>query len=142
MQTFFEFLMRHWVLSLVALVLIVMLIGNELSRRLQKFRTIDPSEVARKAGREGVVLIDVREPNEWKEGHIKGARHIPLGKLDDRLGEIRSESPDEVVIYCRSGNRSATAANLLVKGGFEQVSHLGGGILAWESQNYPVSKGK
>jgi len=142
MQTFFEFLMRHWVLSLVALVLIVMLIGNELSRRLQKFRTIDPSEVARKAGREGVVLIDVREPNEWKEGHIKGARHIPLGKLGDRLGEIRSESPDEVVIYCRSGNRSATAANLLVKGGCEQVSHLGGGILAWESQNYPVSKGK
>jgi rhodanese-related sulfurtransferase len=98
--------------------------------------------VARKAGRENVFLVDVREPNEWKEGHIKGARHIPLGKLDGRLDEIRKESPDEVVIYCRSGNRSATAANLLVKGGFEQVSHLGGGILAWESQNYPVSKGK
>jgi len=142
MQTFFDFLLRHWMLSLVALVLIVMLIGNELSRRLQKFRTIDPSEVARKAGRDGVFLVDVREPNEWKEGHIKGARHIPLGKLDGRLDEIRKESPDEVVIYCRSGNRSATAANLLVKGGFEQVSHLGGGILAWESQNYPVSKGK
>jgi len=142
MQSFVDFLLRNWVLSLAALVLIVLLIGNELSRRLQKFRTIDPSEVARKAGREGVALIDVREPNEWKEGHIKGARHIPLGKLEGRVSELQSEAPGEVVIYCRSGNRSATAANLLIKNGFENVSHLGGGILAWESQNYPVSKGK
>ena len=142
METFFDFLVRHWALSLAALVLIVLLIGNELSRRLQKFGTIEPSDVARKAGREGVALIDVREPNEWKEGHIKGARHIPLGKLEGKLGELKGEAPKEVVLYCRSGNRSATAANLLVKNGFENVSHLGGGIIAWESQNYPVSKGK
>ncbi|MGM0516583.1 MAG: rhodanese-like domain-containing protein [Pseudomonadota bacterium] len=142
MQSFVDFLLRNWVLSLAALVLLVLLIGNELSRRLQKFRTIDPSEVARKAGREGVALIDVREPNEWREGHIKGARHIPLGKLEGRLDELRAEAPQEVVIYCRSGNRSATAANTLIKGGFENVSHLGGGIIAWESQNYPVTRGK
>lgn len=142
MQPFIDFLVRHWILSTVAVVLAVLLIGNELSRRLQKFKTLEPSDVARKAGREGVALIDVRESNEWKEGHIKGARHIPLGQLDKKLGEIRAESPDEVVLYCRSGNRSATAANLLVKNGMENVSHLGGGILAWEAQSYPVSKGK
>ncbi|MFO7582108.1 rhodanese-like domain-containing protein [Guyparkeria sp.] len=142
METFFDFLVRHWALSLAALVLIVLLIGNELSRRLQKFETIDPPEVARKAGRDGVALIDVREPNEWREGHIKGARHIPLGKLEGKLGDLRSEAPQEIVLYCRSGNRSGTAANILVKNGFENVSHLGGGIIAWESQNYPVSKGK
>jgi len=142
MESYIDFLARHWVLSTVAAVLIVLLISNELSRRLQKFKTLDPAEVARKAGRDGVALIDVREDNEWKAGHIKGARHIPLGKLDKKLGDIKGESPDEVVQYCRSGNRSATAANILVKGGFENVSHLGGGILAWEGQNYPVSKGK
>ncbi|MFI9653350.1 rhodanese-like domain-containing protein [Guyparkeria sp. GHLCS8-2] len=142
MESYIDFLARHWVLSTVAAVLIVLLVSNELSRRLQKFKTLDPAEVARKAGRDGVTLIDVREDNEWKTGHIKGARHIPLGKLEKKLGDIRSEGPNEVVLYCRSGNRSATAANILVKGGFENVSHLGGGILAWEGQNYPVSKGK
>jgi len=142
MESYIEFLSRHWVLSTVAAVLIVLLISNELSRRLQKFKTLDPAEVARKAGRDGVALIDVREDNEWKAGHIKGARHIPLGKLQKKLGDIKDESPTEVVLYCRSGNRSATAANILVKGGFENVSHLGGGVLAWESQNYPVSKVK
>ncbi|MFI9652486.1 rhodanese-like domain-containing protein [Guyparkeria halopsychrophila] len=142
MEAFIDFLARHWVLATVAAVLIVLLVSNELSRRLQKFKTLEPAEVARKAGRDGVALVDVREDNEWKAGHIKGARHIPLGKLERKLDDIRSENPDEVVLYCRSGNRSATAANILVKGGFENVSHLGGGILAWEGQNYPVSKGK
>ncbi|MFP4252207.1 MAG: rhodanese-like domain-containing protein [Guyparkeria sp.] len=142
MESLIDFLARHWVLSTVAAVLIVLLISNELSRRMQKFKTLEPAEVARKAGRDGVALIDVREDNEWKAGHIKGARHIPLGKLEKKLSDIKGENPDEVVLYCRSGNRSATAANLLVKGGLENVSHLGGGILAWEGQNYPVSKGK
>jgi len=142
MESLIDFLTRHWVLSTVAVVLIILLVSNELSRRLQKFKTLDPAEVARKAGREGVALIDVREDNEWKAGHIKGARHIPVGKLENKLDEIRGENPDEVVLYCRSGSRSATAANILVKGGFENVSHLGGGILAWEGQNYPVAKGK
>ncbi len=142
METFFDFLARHWVLSLAAFVLIVLLVANELSRRLQKFGTIDPPEVARKAGRDGVALIDVREDNEWKAGHIKGARHIPLGKLEKKLPDLKSEAPEEIVLYCRSGNRSATAASLLVKNGFENVSHLGGGIIDWESQNYPVTKGK
>ncbi|HER33884.1 MAG: rhodanese-like domain-containing protein [Halothiobacillaceae bacterium] len=142
MDSVIDFLTRHWVLSLVAVALVILLISNELSRRMQKFKTLDPAEVARKAGRDGVALIDVREDNEWKAGHIKGARHIPLGKLESKLGDIRGDNPDEVVLYCRSGNRSATAANLLVKGGFENVSHLGGGIIAWEGENYPVAKGK
>ncbi len=142
MESFIDFLARHWVLSSVAVLLLVLLVGNELSRRLQKFKTLGPVEVARKAGRDGVALIDVREDNEWKAGHIKGARHIPLGKLDKKLDELKRENPDEVVLYCRSGNRSATAANILIKGGLENVSHLGGGILDWEAQNYPVSKGR
>ena len=142
MESFIDFLTRHWVLSTLAVVLIILLISNEMSRRMQKFKTLEPAEVARKAGREGVALIDVREDNEWKSGHIKGARHIPLGKLQEPHDPGTIRCPDEVVLYCRSGNRSATAANILVKGGFEDVSHLGGGIIAWEGQNYPVAKGK
>ncbi|HSH85588.1 MAG TPA: rhodanese-like domain-containing protein [Guyparkeria sp.] len=140
MESVIDFLARHWVLSAVAAVLVILLISNELSRRMQKFKTIGPADVARKAGRDGVALIDVREDNEWKAGHIKGARHIPLGRLKDRLGELRSENPDEIVLYCRSGSRTVAAANILVKEGFENVSHLGGGLIAWEGQNYPVTK--
>ncbi|HHQ69651.1 MAG TPA: rhodanese-like domain-containing protein [Halothiobacillaceae bacterium] len=140
---FIDFLLSHPILSGIALVLVVLLIANELSGRLQKYANLSVTEVARKTGRENTVLIDVREPDEWRAGHIKGARHIPLGKLSDKLDELKKKDLDkDIVIYCRSGNRSATAASMLVKAGFEQVGHLAGGIIAWEAERYPISKKK
>lgn len=140
---FIDFLMRHPILSGIALVLTVLLIANELSGRLQKFANLSVPEVARKTGRDNTLLIDVREPDEWRSGHIKGARHIPLGKLSDKIEELQKKDQDkDIVIYCRSGNRSATAASMLVKAGFEQVGHLAGGIVAWEAEKYPVTRGK
>lgn len=140
---FIDFLLSQPILSSIALVLIVLLIANELSGRLQKYANLSAPEVARKTGRDNTVLIDVREPDEWRAGHIKGARHIPLGKLKDKLDDLKQKEQDkDIVIYCRSGNRSATAASMMVKAGFEQVGHLAGGITAWEAEKYPVSKKK
>lgn len=88
-----------------------------------------------------VTLIDVREPNEIKNGGvIKGAKKIPLADLSKRMAEFQNNKQDPVVIYCRSGSRSGHACNTLTKNGFEQVYNLAGGILAWESGNLPLSK--
>lgn len=78
------------------------------------------------------MLIDVREPFEVKQGAIKGAVNIPLGQLTNRIGEISKEK--SVFLYCRSGNRSRQAARILLKSGFEQVTHLSGGIMAWSGE--------
>ena len=78
---------------------------------------------------EGAQLIDVRESNEWKSGHAPGAKHIPLGSLEGRLGSIAKERP--VMVMCQSGMRSAQAAKTLAAAGFE-VSNVSGGMIAWK----------
>ncbi|MEM8618526.1 MAG: rhodanese-like domain-containing protein [Actinomycetota bacterium] len=79
-------------------------------------------------GTNGLVL-DVREPDEVAEGTIPGALHIPLGELHDRVGELDPGTP--VAVLCRSGGRSAMAAEFLDAAGFGQVTNLEGGILAY-----------
>jgi rhodanese-related sulfurtransferase len=75
-------------------------------------------------------FIDVREPSEVRQGYIKGAINIPLGQLATRLQEINKNKP--VKLYCRSGNRSKQAAKILLDNGYDDVTHLKGGILAWK----------
>jgi rhodanese-related sulfurtransferase len=77
---------------------------------------------------EPVQVVDVRYPNEWEAGHIEGSVHIPADELDDRLGELSRDRP--VVTVCRSGSRSAAAAEQLAVEGFT-VENLEGGVLAW-----------
>ncbi len=78
---------------------------------------------------DGAQLIDVRESNEWKSGHAPGAKHIPLGSLESRLGSIAKERP--VMVMCQSGMRSAQAAKVLASAGY-QVSNVSGGMVAWK----------
>jgi rhodanese-related sulfurtransferase len=81
------------------------------------------------------LLVDVRTAGEFQEGHIPGAVNIDLQRLAQRLGEIPRDQP--VVLYCRSGSRSATAAGLLARAGYVHVYDLGG-IITWRAQGLPV----
>ena len=83
----------------------------------------------------GAVLLDVREPHEWQAGHAPRARHIPLGQIARRAGELPKGRA--VVTVCRSGARSARAAALLAADGRE-VSNLAGGMHAWARAGLPV----
>src|SRR5436190_8714742 len=75
-----------------------------------------------------VVLVDVRWQNEWDAGHIDGAVHIPMDELEDRVQDLPSDRP--MVTICRTGNRSADAADVLVREGL-QAENLEGGMVAW-----------
>lgn len=81
-----------------------------------------------------VQLVDVRWPNEWEAGRIEGAVHIPSDELDDRLHELDPDRP--VVTVCRTGSRSAAAAEQLRAEGFT-VENLEGGVQAWVDQGLP-----
>jgi phage shock protein E len=80
-------------------------------------------------------LIDVRTAEEFASGHIPGALNIPVQELEQRLGEVASDQP--VVLYCRSGNRSAQAAQILGDAGYGQIYDLGG-IAAWQQAGLPI----
>jgi rhodanese-related sulfurtransferase len=89
---------------------------------------------------EGAFMLDVRQPEEWDEIHIPGATLIPLGELPQRLGELPQDQ--EIVVYCRSGNRSQSGADILAKNGFEGVASMAGGINEWSSAGYPTESEK
>lgn len=80
-------------------------------------------------------LVDVRSPAEFSEGHLKGAKNIPLDELQGRVGELSKDKA--VALYCRSGARSGRALSLLLSQGFK-AQHLEGGILAWQREGLPL----
>mgnify|MGYP001039796103 CR=1 FL=1 len=79
---------------------------------------------------EKVQLLDVRQPHEREEFNI-GGEFIPLGELTNRMADMPFDKEKEVIIYCRSGNRSGVAKELMEKQGFEKARNLLGGMLAW-----------
>jgi len=89
-----------------------------------------PRQVSDRLTRPDVQLIDVREVDEWEAGRIAGALHIPLGELSERSAEVDRERT--VIFYCRSGSRSAMAAEAFAAAGFE-AHNMTGGLLEWSA---------
>ena len=87
----------------------------------------------------GAFLLDVREPSEWNEAHVEGAVLIPLGELSTRMSELPTDK--DVLIICRSGNRSGQARDLLRAAGLNRTTSVDGGINAWMSAGLPVVSG-
>jgi len=83
-------------------------------------------------------LIDVRSEGEYADGHLAGAKLIPVQDLEKRLAEIDKKRP--VLLYCRSGHRSGNALKTLQAAGFPEAKHMGGGINAWQAAGLPVTK--
>ncbi len=84
------------------------------------------------------LILDVRRPGEYAEGHVPGAVNIPRGDLDERLAELGSDHDREIVVYCKSGMRAAMAEKELVDAGFTNVLDLDGHMQGWEAAGLPV----
>ena len=84
------------------------------------------------------IIVDVREPDEWAEGHIEEAKHIPLGQLGARVREIPQDR--EVILVCHSGQRSAMATTMLLRAGYTRAVNMTGGMDAWERQHLPIAR--
>jgi rhodanese-related sulfurtransferase len=88
----------------------------------------------------GAFVLDVREPYEWAEIHVPGATLIPLGQLAARVAEVPKDR--EVVVICRSGNRSQEGRNILKRAGFTNVTSVAGGIRQWSAAGLPTVSGQ
>jgi len=86
------------------------------------------------------LILDVRTPEEFAEGHVPGAVNISHDELAARLAEVEGARDNGVIVYCRSGRRAATAEELLLGQGFQNVQHLEGDILAWLEAQHPVER--
>jgi rhodanese-related sulfurtransferase len=84
----------------------------------------------------GLVILDVRTVSEYESGHLEGAINIPVEALSGRLSELNPN--DELLVYCRTGNRSTTAVGILRENGYDRIYHMDGGIVAWNSAGFPT----
>ncbi|MBL8046146.1 MAG: rhodanese-like domain-containing protein [Anaerolineales bacterium] len=101
-------------------------------------REISVAEAANKRDA-GVFILDVRQPEEWNEYHVPNTTLIPLGELNARLSELPRDQ--EIVIVCRSGNRSGQARDILRAAGFTQVTSMAGGLVQWRAAGYQTVSG-
>jgi len=85
-----------------------------------------------------IVFLDVRERDEWDEGHISGALHVPRGYLESRIEGLVPDRTAKLVVYCAQGNRSAFATKTLNELGYENVVNLQGGYTDWKRNGYPT----
>jgi rhodanese-related sulfurtransferase len=85
---------------------------------------------------EGVYFLDVRTQEEWDEFHAPNSTLIPLDQLESRLGELPQD--EQIVVVCRSGNRSQAGRDILLSNGLEQTTSMAGGLNAWRSAGYPT----
>jgi rhodanese-related sulfurtransferase len=94
-------------------------------------------ERARKAD-ESFVILDVRTPEEFAQGHVPGAINIAHDKLANRIAELLDDKNKDIVVYCRSGKRAATAAETLRANGFDKLLHLEGDMQKWTAEKRPT----
>lgn len=99
-------------------------------------REISTAEAATVFGNDGAVFVDVRENDEWAEGHMPGAVHIPLGDLSRRATEL--PEGQKIITVCRSGRRSLDAVDILHHAGFQDVKSMAGGVIEWSKQGCPL----
>ncbi|MBM3144019.1 MAG: rhodanese-like domain-containing protein [Chloroflexi bacterium] len=85
---------------------------------------------------EGAFVLDVRTQEEWAEYHATNTTLIPLDELPSRLDEVPRDQ--EIVVICRSGNRSQVGRDILLEAGFEDVTSAAGGLKAWSAAGYPI----
>jgi rhodanese-related sulfurtransferase len=95
-------------------------------------KTVSVDELASRMARGKQVIVDVRDPHEFASGHVPGAVNVPLGRLTGAVGGL--DPGAETFLICQSGNRSATAARLLARAGFDHAFSVKGGTAAWRGK--------
>lgn len=101
---------------------------------------VDATEATRLINREDALVVDVREPAEFANGRILGARNIPLSQLEARAADLQKHKTRPIILSCETGKRSDTAVSVLKAKGFERAVNLTGGLVAWKQAGLPVEK--
>lgn len=142
MDQYIEFITNHYLLSFSLVCVVFLLIQDLISNSFNGFESISPLIAVTKMDNDKIVIIDVREPNEFVKSHIEKAINIPLGKIDEKLPSLEKYKTQPVIVTCQTGARSVPACKSLTKAGFEQVFNLSGGMQSWEDNKLPVKISK
>ena len=135
-----EFAVNHLYLVAAFVVLLALVVFNEVKIATQRFASLTPANAVQLMNNEDVVVLDVREASETAAGKIAKAVQIPVGAVKTRITELDKYKDKTLLVYCKTGARSAAACKELSQHGFDKVYSLNGGLLAWQEAHLPISK--
>lgn len=144
MDKLLEFASEHTILVLALITVFLLFIFTEIRRSTRPYKEVEPGQAIRLIN-DGAVLVDLRQPDAYRKGHIAGAANYPADRIEAHVDDIRKRvkkaQQQPVLIYCDTGMTSARPATLLVKEelGVDIVS-LKGGVTAWQRENLPLKK--
>jgi rhodanese-related sulfurtransferase len=132
------FVVQNWALLLIALVSGALLLWPGIAKSARP--GVSPDGAVQLINREKAVVVDVSETEEFAASHIKGARNVPVGQLEQRLPEVVKNKTLPVILVCPNGARANRALGLAKTLGYDKAVVLGGGLRAWKEANLPVEK--
>jgi rhodanese-related sulfurtransferase len=133
-----NFVIDNWMLIAVALVSGAMLLWPAIQGGAQG--GLSAAQAVQLINRERAIVVDVCEPDEFAQGHIGGARNVPLGQIDERLPEVAKNKTLPLILVCQTGARANRAVSAARKLGYEKAQALAGGLKSWKEANLPVEK--
>ena len=135
-----EFIQKNIWLVMIAIVSGVLFIWPSIAKLMTRSKEIGAAAAVLLINRQDAAIIDVRDPQEFKAGHIPNARNIPMAQLDERKKELEKLKSKPVLLVCQTGNRSAQVYANFHKQGFVQAVTLAGGMASWQQAGMPVEK--
>lgn len=134
---FLEFLVEKWYLAAAWTTLLYLILLHE-SRKAGK--AVTPQQLSDLVNKQEGVVLDVRDHNEFRQGHIAGSVNIPLRDLDKRMTELNDSKNKPLIVVCKIGQTATGASKQLKAQGFTAVYRLGGGLSEWTAASLPVVK--
>lgn len=140
MDKFWPFLMRHWFLSVLFVVLFVIIVWYERLTQAGQQDSVSPQEAVNLINRHHAVILDLRSDSAFKQSHIVKSRHVDVGELDPALKNLAKSKKKPVILICDKPPVVQRVKKALTGMGFEQIVTIRGGLKAWVDAKLPLEK--
>jgi rhodanese-related sulfurtransferase len=139
MERLIQYISAHPYLAGSALLALVIVLTFESRMRSVAHASVSSQDLIRLMN-QGALVLDIRKPDEFAQGHVNGARHLPSDQILTAGDQFKRFKEKPVVVYCDSGSLAAAAVRQLTEQGFTKAFTLRGGFSAWRAENLPVAK--
>ena len=137
MDRLLEFVINHYILVSAFFILWAVFFSLESKRGGQ---TVSPQQATNMVNREDARVVDLRDADEFRQGHVAGSINIPMSQFAERIAELDKFKDKPVILVCKMGTSASLAGRQLRTRGFDKVARMQGGIQGWRADNLPVVK--